>query len=285
MQINKILVATDFSNEAYNALLYSTRLFAKQECEFYILNVYDRYTPIQKKAKHEKVDMAKIEKLKEESVEGLTKTFHKINLDDSNDLHRFKTISKRGSLNQVVTETTETLKIDLVVMGNKGQTGAKEIFMGNNTLKVINSMEECPLLAVPKEVAYIPIKEIAFITDFKKGCNLNTLNPLLLILKLLNAHLKIVHLREEEILNALQESNRKLLEVSLKGIGHSFEAIYEFSSKANAMYSFIKNREITLFSFVYSKKGFLKRLLQEPVIKDLSIYSNVPFLVLPNRDL
>ncbi|ASV30792.1 universal stress protein [Maribacter cobaltidurans] len=284
MQINKILVTTDFSNEAYNALFYATQLFAKQECEFYILNVYDRYTPIQNKAEYEMEHMAKIEKLKEESVEGLTKTYHKINLDVSNVPHKFKTLSKRGKLSQVVRRTIDLLDIGLVIMGNKGKTGAKEIFMGSNTLKVASTLGHCPLLAIPKEVAYIPIKEIAFITDFKKGCNLKTLAPLLSITKLLNAYLKVFHLKEEEFLNTVQESNRKLLEMSLKGVEHDFEPIHEFSSKAKVIDSFIKNRGIHLFSTVYTKKGFLERMLHEPVIKDLSMYTSIPFLVLPNRD-
>src|SRR6056297_1642390 len=251
MQINKILVATDFSNEAYNALYYATQLFAKQKCEIYILNVYDRYTPLQKKTKHELGEMSKIEKLEKESVVGLTKTFHKINLDVKNDFHDFKKLSKQGKLGQVVTQTVKNLKIDLVVMGNKGKTGAKEIFMGSNTLKVLSILEQCPLLAIPKEVEYKPQMEIAFITDFKKGCTLKTLNPLLSILQVLNAQLKVFHIKEEEFLNATQESNRKLLEMSLKGVKHSFEPMYEFSSKADVIDSFIKNREITLFSMVY----------------------------------
>lgn len=284
MEINKILVATDFSNEAYNALFYATQLWAEQECEFYILNVYDRFTPLQKKTKHELGEMSKIEKLEKESVVGLTKTFHKINLDVENDLHAFKILSKQGKLGQVVTQMVKNLKIGLVIMGNKGETGTKEIFMGSNTLKVISTLEQCPLLAIPKEVAYKPLKEIAFITDFKKGCTLKTLNPLLSILKVLNAQLKVFHIKEEEFLNATQESNKKLLEMSLMGVEHSFEPMYEFSSKAKVIDSFIKNREITLFSMVYTKKGFLERLLHEPVIMDLSMYTSNPFLVLPNRD-
>ena len=41
-----ILVPTDFSKNAYDALFYTTRLFKKEECTFYILNTFEIRTPV-----------------------------------------------------------------------------------------------------------------------------------------------------------------------------------------------------------------------------------------------
>lgn len=282
MKTLKILVATDFSDEAYNALFYATKLLANQPCLFYILHVIKKPKSILPKPNH-LIDET-ISLLEKESMENLKKTFHKIHLDDKNVLHEFKTLSKQGFLSKTIHETIGTFNIDLVFMGNKGTTGAKEIFMGSNTVQTIRDLKKCPLMAVPKEIEFKLPKKIAFITDFKKGCNLKTIKPLLQLVKILDASVHIVHIIEEEFLSPLQASNKKLLHISFKDFNPNFTSIIEFTDKAQVIDTYVKNREVDIFSLVHSKKSLFERLLKKPVLLDLSMYSTVPFLILPHRE-
>lgn len=282
MKTLKILVPTDFSDEAYNALFYATKLLANQSCIFYILHVFKKPTGILPKSHH--LTDKKISLLENESMENLKKTFHKIHLDDKNVLHEFKTLSKQGFLNEAIHETIGIFNVDLVFMGNKGTTGSKEIFMGSNTVQTIRNLTKCPLMAVPKQVEFKLPKKIAFITDLKKGCNLKTIKPLLQLLKILDASLHIVHIIEEEFLSSLQTSNKKLLQISFKDLNPSFTSIFEFTDKAQVIDSYVKNSEVDFFSLVHTKKSFIERILKKPVLMDLSMYSTVPFLILPHRE-
>lgn len=284
MKSFRILVATDFSNQAYNALFYATNLLKSKSCTFYILHVYQKSsTPlIKKKQPHGKTDGLGL--LKKESEEKLLSTFHKIHLDQNNELHEFQTLSIEGSFDEIIARTIENLKIDLLVMGNKGSTGVKEIFMGSNTIKAIRNLQECPLLAVPKEMEFELPKEIAFFTDLKKVCNLKTLEPFLELVKILNASVHILHVNEEDILSPLQTSNKKLLEICFKEEDYSYTEIFKFSDVAQVVDGFVKNRKIDMFSLVYMKKGFIDRLFERPTILDLSIYADVPFLILPLKE-
>ncbi|RRQ50654.1 universal stress protein [Maribacter algicola] len=282
MKTLKILVATDFSDEAYNALFYAAKLLAKKPCIFYILHVFKKPTGILPKPNH-LID-EKINLLKKESMENLKKTFHKIHLDEKNVLHEFKTLSKQGLLSEAIHETIGDFNIDMVFMGNKGTTGAKEIFMGSNTVQTIRDLRKCPLMAVPKEIEFKLPKKIAFITDFKKGCNLKTIKPLLQLLKILDASVHIVHIIEEEFLSPLQASNKKLLHISFKDFNPNFSSIIEFTDKAQVIDTFVKNREVDIFSLVHTKESLFERLLKKPVLLDLSMYSTVPFLILPHRE-
>ncbi|TLF47081.1 universal stress protein [Maribacter aurantiacus] len=282
MKTLKILVATDFSDEAYNALFYATKLLANQSCIFFILHVFKK--PIGLLPKQINVNDKKIDLLEKESIENLKKTFHKIHLDDKNELHEFKMLSKQGFLGEVIYETIGNFCIDIVFMGNKGTTGAKEIFMGSNTVQTIRDLRKCPLMAVPKEVEFKLPKKIAFISDLKKGCNLKTIKPLLHLVKMLDASVHIVHIIEEEFLSSLQASNKKLLQISFNDFNPSFTSIFEFADKAQIIDSFVKNSEVDIFSMVHTKKSLIERLLKKPVLLDLSIYSTVPFLMLPHRE-
>jgi DNA-binding beta-propeller fold protein YncE len=169
-------------------------------------------------------------------------------------------------------------------MGNKGKTGAKELFMGSNAIRVANTITQCPILTVPNEIAYQPIDELAFVTDYKKGCTKNTLAMLLSIASIANAAIRVLHINEEEIMNPIQVSNKKLLKTCLAKTKYSFDDIWNYSNKANVIKDFLTQRDIKMFAMAYHRRNFFERLLHEPVVMDLSIYATIPFLILPIQD-
>lgn len=282
--MKNILVATDFSNSAYCALFYATKLLASLPCTFHIINVYDELTPLKGRKAPIFGNRKLLQTIQAESQERLTETSHKIVLDGENPNHHFETLSKQGHLPNVIAKTTATLDIDLVVMGNKGNTGAKEIFLGSNTIQTAKSLTRCPVLAIPKEIDYKPIQQIAFVTDLKKGCSRNTMAPLLFLASLTKASVQVMHINEEKILGPEQESHKKLLEQCLARVDHNFHWISEFADKALVIDDFLEKWNIDMFAMVHHKKGFFERLAREPIIKDISIYSDIPFLILPDKD-
>lgn len=282
--MKNILAATDFSNGAYCALFYATKLLASQSCTFHILHVYDELTPLHGKEVKLFGTKKRLKDVEVESVEKLAATLHKIILDTNNSRHRFITISEKGSLSKVMSRVIEDRGIDLVVMGNKGSTGAKELFMGGNTIQAVNSLTACPVLAVPREIDYKAPKEVAFVTDFKKGCSKRTIAPLLYVASLTSASIRILHINEKESLSPEQVSNKKLLEICLDGVNHSFHWISGFTHKAKVIHDFLEKQDIDMFAMVHHKRGFLEKIIKEPVVLDISIYSNIPFLILPLPD-
>ena len=281
--MKNILVTTDFSNDAYCALFYISKLMAARECTFYILNVYDEVTPLEGNKPKLFGSKKLLKQIEQESNEKLTSVFHKIVLDTDNSKHEYHTFSRKGALSKIVAKIVKENAVDLVVMGNKGNTGAKEIFMGSNTFQVANEIDLCPLLAVPKQIDYKVPKEIAFITDFKKGCTTETITPLLSIAAMHNSAIRVMHINEEEILDAEQELKRKLLENCLKDYKHSFHSMENFTYKAEIIDSFLVKLNIDMFCMVQHKHSFLEKFMREPVIKDLSVYADIPLLILPGR--
>ncbi len=281
--MKNILVATDFSNNAYSALFYATQLLKSKPCNFFLLNTYNQLTPLSGKSAPIIGGKKLMRQLKTESEEGLTRTSYKIVLDNDNTEHKFETISKKGDLVKRIAQLTAKKDIDLVVMGNKGLTGAKDIFFGSNTIMVVNSLTTCPVLAIPGEMDYIVPKEIAFVTDYKKGCHSKTIAPLLFLASLSNAAIRVMHINEGRPLDKVQETNQKHLGECLKTIEHSFHQISDLDDKAKAIDNFLDKKKVQLFAMVHHKRSLFERLVREPVIKDVSMYSDVPFLVLPNK--
>lgn len=284
MDFKNILVATDFSNEAYAALFYATQLLASKPCVFHIINSYDDLSSSTEKQIALFIGKNDLKLMRIASEEQLTETVHRIILDTGNKLHTFKSISKKGRISDVISQTIVELHIDLVVMGNQGKTGVKELFMGGNTLKVANTIDNCPILAIPKEIAYTLHKEIVFVTDFKKGCTRKTLEPLLFLASISKAAIVVLHIKQETIMSTSQLSNKKLLEQCLDTITYRFEEVQEYADKANVIQNFLAKNTIKMMAMAHHKRHFFERLFREPVIQDISYYLKIPFLILPIRD-
>ena len=62
--------------------------------------------------------------------------------------HDFEIILSADDLEDAMNMAIAKHHIDVVVMGTKGATGAKEIFFGSNTVRMIKKTKQCPLLIV-----------------------------------------------------------------------------------------------------------------------------------------
>jgi len=279
--MKNILVATDFSNNAYCALFYASKLLASQSCTFYILNTYSELTISSDKTFPVLGIKKYLKQLELESQEKITHIKHKVVLDNENPLHTFKTISLKGDLVDIIEQKVKELNIDLITMGNKGLTDTADIFFGSNTIKVADNLKECQLLAIPGEMDFHPPKEIAFVTDLRKNCDQKTLAPLLYIASLSQASIRVVHVHEQHILNKTQEENRKNLEKVLSTLGHSFQWIKNYDDKAKVLDVFLEKLKVDMYAMVHEKRNLFEKLTREPIVKDLSMYSDIPFLILP----
>src|SRR5690606_13598833 len=147
--MKKILLPTDFSENAFNAIKYAVQLFKKEKCTFFLLNTY---TPVLYDSDYILYSPASSlsldEVYKNNSQSGLEKVEKRILAEFPNDLHSFKLISSFSLLNEEIKEQVKTRNIDLVVMGTQGATGAVQILFGTHTVHAIKRAI-CPVLAIP----------------------------------------------------------------------------------------------------------------------------------------
>jgi nucleotide-binding universal stress UspA family protein len=140
--MQKILIPTDFSEIARDAVRYAKKYIAAPDAEFYMLHAYNQ---------PESTDMliSIVDILKEEADKMLNDeaAFLKKELGVSAD--KIFLISVLGEVEDTIKKNVAKHNIDLVVMGTSGASGIKELLVGSNTVKVINAAHT-PILAVPK---------------------------------------------------------------------------------------------------------------------------------------
>ena len=279
--MKNILVPTDFSNNAYNALFYATQLFKEVDCRIYLLNVYSEDTPLLSHNIQKEKNRNLLVQLEEEANEGLDKVFHRINLDVVNPKQERKTILREGDLPVVITEVVDEFGIDLIVMGNTGHTNAIPIFMGSNVIKTVRAMPDCPVLVVPREKECDIPFEIAFAADYNHNYDARMMTPLTFMAKICDAAVRIIHINEEGRLSDKQKANLNTLRDYLGDIRHTIHWMPDFSSKTEVINTFLKELGIGMLAMIYYHHGFLGGLMRERVIKRISFEIDVPFLIIP----
>lgn len=283
--MRNILVPTDFSDDAYNALHYATQLYKKEKCTFYIFHTYNRQSYNKKLYGSKEKGSSLKEFLRNKTDEQLLRTYHRIMLDnEENPLHTFKTISKHGDLLDQIKEFLNVTDVQLLVMGNKGKTGAKEIFIGSNTLQVVKEMIPVPVFCVPKEINYKTPAKIALITDFKHQTEQGVLSFLKDMTQLHNTALHVFHMCNDDFLTEQQKSNKDMLANYYKDDSIHFHREACKNTKAETIKEFVERQAIDLLAMVYYRHYLLDKLFREPVVLDVSFYLDIPFLVMPDQD-
>ncbi len=277
--MQRILVPTDFSENAWNALKYGLELFKKSSCTFYLLHV-DPISPYSGPgtAVREASEIYR-ESLLKESKENLQKLLGKIEKLPFNTKHSFETIAVHDYFIDTIKRVSTEKKIDMIIMGTKGAGGLKKAIVGSNTGDTITKIK-CPLLAIPSEAIYLGLKEIAFPTDYHISYDIRLLNTLISMALLHNATVRILHLttQKAELLDE-QQKNKDFLNDYLIDIDHSFHSIGGNDLDA-AVQSFTESREIDMIAMVAKNLNFFQRILFRPTIEKISYHTKVPFLVL-----
>ncbi|WP_394973065.1 universal stress protein [uncultured Croceitalea sp.] len=282
--ISNILVLTDFSYDAYNALFYATQLYKHQKCTFHILHAYDLNSDFKEEFKSSgKTDLMHF--IDNRVTECLQETQYKIIRDtEKNALHNFITVSKNNSLENAVNYYISQNNIDLIAIGTKGKTGALDIFFGSNTIKMVKNKIGCPLLCIPKQIDYRPISQIGYITSLNHSPNQKTLKTVKSLASFYEAVLHLVHVSEDSPINTNQKNNKVLLEKDFKNTCLKYHNIPREKSIAKTVAKFAEKIGISILVISYYPHYFLDKLFREPVALDLSFYTETPLLILPIQE-
>ncbi|MGV6829181.1 MAG: universal stress protein [Flavobacteriales bacterium] len=157
--MKKILVPTDFSKQAENAIKVAIQLAKKHNSLIYVLHSLDMPLHIGTSGDSQGMpESLYFIKLAENQFEELKeKPFLKgINILDG---------IGHNEIFEDINETVEKNNIDLIVMGSHGVSGFQEMFIGSNTEKVVRTAK-IPVLVIKNEHQNFEIQNFAFATDF-----------------------------------------------------------------------------------------------------------------------
>ena len=277
----RVLLPTDYSKNALNAIRYALELYKNVRCDFFILNAYHISGYTLDSMRVPELGEPYYEAAKQESEEGMEKLMQMIKLHPQNDKHEFHTITTFNSLTEAIRNVIDKKDIDIIVMGTKGVTESKARIFGTNTVNVMEQIKECPVIAVPNNYMFQTPREIVFPTDYKTPFKRKEIGDLIEISNLYDAIINVVHIDKDKDgkLNKKEKINKDLLQEILQGTNYKihFLPADKISSGIN---KFIDDHGCDMIAFLNRKHLFFRSILSNPLVKKIGYEPKVPILEL-----
>ncbi|SEC62747.1 Nucleotide-binding universal stress protein, UspA family [Maribacter dokdonensis] len=277
--MKNILIPTDFSDNAWNAILYGITFFKKTQCTFHLVHINAINTNSSGEAAlYVSPDILE-ETILAESKEKLQHLLKRIEKLPLNAKHNFKVQAIYGFLINELKTLVINKKIDLIIMGTKGATGLKSVSIGSNTGNVITKVP-CNVMAVPENACYEHIQEIGFPSDLNIAYDIKVLETIKDIILLKKSALRLLYISGAN--EALSQNQTKVKNFILDYFKDNVCTYHNITGKSidESVQCFTESRNLDMVIMVAKNLNFLERILFRPTVEKISYHTKVPFLVI-----
>jgi nucleotide-binding universal stress UspA family protein len=254
-----IIVPTDFSQVADNAARYAAQMVkGNRDINFILYHVYDS-------AQDKDTAGILLEKLKDE-----LEIRHGIKVDDR--------MEEGGDFIDCLEKQARHSDAQLIVMGITGKSKLEQVFMGSNTLKMVER-NICPVLIVPATAQYFEIKNVCLLSDFKDVQGSIPEVPIKNILNIFRPALHIVNVNSEHYVSLTTEymaERSRLLEM-FQGYKPEFYFIGTYDL-VETVQTFVADKNIDILITVPRNHSFFGNLFKTSNTKKLVYESTIPIL-------
>jgi len=265
----RILIPTDFSNNALHAATYAVQLFGRSDATYILMH-----------AQHDAgyagaMGYSMGPELLNASQEGLDLAAKRF--VESTGATSVETVLAFGLLSSVVNDFVKEHDVDAVVMGKRGETGSS--FFGSNTTAVLS---DClvPVVAVPDQARIRAVHRVLLAADHRAVKPEHFMLLRTLALKH-GAQVLVTHIAMEDAMTGppgVKEQYRAALkDVDLDhvvGYGHDV---------ADGLERTARSKKADMIAILHRQVGLFARLFNPSVAKELALETDLPLLVLMDR--
>jgi len=278
--MKRILIPTDLSSNASNAISYAFQLFRNSNVQFNILHVdhpiIDMPTSsIEFMSPTTYPDLVSQKKMVEKQI---LKIIEKLNSKDDN--FNYEIENEIGFAGDVIVSKAQELNCDLIIMGTKGATGLSQFFIGSVTASVIRK-SDISVLAIPENFTFEKLEKIVFATDYEGISNKKTLQPLFELARMFDAKVMMFHAIEakEPIAAYIEELQVWKAEKNFHHVKHT-NSIATCENIPDGILDFAGENEADLIAIIPHTYNFFENLLHKSVSKQIAFESKTPILAL-----
>jgi nucleotide-binding universal stress UspA family protein len=143
MQLEKILFATDFSENSEHAFEYALSLARQFNAKLYLVHVINE--PVDLRGFY--VPHISFEKLEKEIEEGAEKMMQKFCQAKMKDFSNYESLIVAGIPYEEILKKAESENISLIILGTQGRKGLDHFLFGSTAERVVRSAK-CPVMTV-----------------------------------------------------------------------------------------------------------------------------------------
>lgn len=272
--MNTIIITTDFSEIADNAMEYAAELAKLFDAKLVLFNAFK----LSVHASNTLLPAAKIQELLNENHRRLKgKADHiaaKYNIETAFE-------SNFSFMEEELTSLVDKYDADLVVFGMASKTFEQDL-LGNNTTMAIRKMS-FPVLAVPIGAKFKGIKNVLFACDILHGIPAKILTHIKAVAADLKSNVEVFYVDEK--IEELKANDKEVLATDLihdglDGITYSHKSV-----RSNAVIREIEKEiiayEADLLIMVPKKYGFWASIVHKSKTRMMASGLNIPLLSIP----
>lgn len=275
--MKKILIPTDFSEQADNALKAAIYLAKNTEAEIHLLHVeeYVGSTGFNTMGDTATSNMDQLFVLKLMEVNKRKMLDLIDNLNDES-LHIYHEV-KVGRIFQSVRDYVQEHQIDLIVMGTQGSNGFSEVMVGSNTEKVVRQAG-CPVLSVRRLPVDFKIKKIVFATNFD-GDQQQAVDQLKQLQSLFGARLHLLYVNTVFTFASSRSVRQQMEAFAQKHALTDYEFnSYNDETEERGIINFADEADADLIAVVTHGRTGLSHLLMGSIAEDVVNHAQRPVL-------
>ncbi len=267
-----ILVPTDFSANAENALHYAAQIASKASAKVILLHVF-HLNPLHVQLDS---DLTGKEVLKEENLHRskLIALMNKFRYSEKIDI---EPVVRQDLAVDGILKEAEDKGADIIVMGTKGASGIQKMLFGSNTVRVIEKAH-CPVISVPENAGCEKIKKVTYACSFINS-EIESIKRVAEMARFFHAQLTILHVCTESLekdkkgINLFIEKIRKNVEYP----DLSFELIVG-SDVQEKLEEYLKRGVADLLVLSTHQRDILDKIIGKSITGNIVSHSKTPIL-------
>ncbi len=269
-----LIVATDFSDQAENAVEYAGAAAKDLNVKVVLFNSFNIPTHVS----NSRLPASVIKELMDNSHSILGKRALKLSETYSIEVGYESSLM---SFDEELEGLIAKYDADMIIMGMAAKSLGQDLF-GNTTTSVITKMKY-PVLAIPLGATYKGIKKILFACDVLRGVHKKILAKIKEMALILGAEVEIFYVNEK--LRALEAesialSSTNSFDEALEGVPHYFKNV-ESGLVIEEIGKEIRNINADLLIMVPNKYGFWNALIHRSKTRIMASNNEVPLLSIP----
>jgi nucleotide-binding universal stress UspA family protein len=281
----KILLATDFSDNAATAYHYAYQLAARLKSELHVLNVYE--IPINPNNPQYLDMMPSIDDLEQVSKNRLSRLVNE-NSNQGNTMvaSRVKVTTEAliGFPADRLIEMSKDPSVDLIVVGSAGEHGWVDRIFGSVAVQVA-SEAFCPVLLVPQDADYKGIHHLLYASSFDSAA-IKSIHLTLDWTKYFMGDIHFLHVNTPSEKHPRTETLtfEKLLEREKTKVPFTVENI-EAETVPDGIRAYTVENPIDMIITVTRHRSFWENMTHNSVTKALAWNTHIPIMVLHSDDI
>lgn len=279
--MKKILIPTDFSSCAVNAMNFAIQMAKFSPIEINLLHIVDRTDNLY----IERVDIAKEKHavILEEMQNKLDLIKRSIAETESIEI---RTFIREGDVDENILELCEEKNIDLIMMGTFGINGLKDRIWGSKTA-ALTGKTSVPVMVIPYEYNWRKPDKILLATSFFED-DRSVLQPIIDLTDIFKATLYAVIFtdKDQADVSVLMEQGMNMLDYEKKLKKHfNSESVITCHLSGDkfedTMQEYIKTNDIDILTMITYQRSLWDRIFKPSATRRMSYHTTIPLLIIP----